>query len=316
MSATCPWCNAPRGLGPDCPRCGANYAKAEAIKQHGKAAAPPPAAPRETRAQEDTGQLLGIDDMPDRVEDPQLELKFCIAAIPAMLFVALLFNLSGLGHGLQRMFFAMPMHELGHAVTGWLCGFFAIPTLWVTRVPEEPTLLVSAILVVGMGTVMYRGWNAGKPGLVALGAVILALHAIGTLALQYHTAQMLIIFGGYGMGMILSVLLMASFFFGKDTNLYKGSLRWGFVAIGAAGFVDNFGVWVRSWRDHNDIPFGMQEGSGKSDPLKLVEDFNWTIETLVGRYMALGVCCLLVLVAVYAWGVWQAWKRVEADRPR
>jgi hypothetical protein len=28
---------APQADGPDCPRCGANYAKAEAIKKHGRA---------------------------------------------------------------------------------------------------------------------------------------------------------------------------------------------------------------------------------------------------------------------------------------
>ena len=44
MNATCPWCNAPRDAGPTCPGCGANYAKAEAIKAHGRAALPDAAA--------------------------------------------------------------------------------------------------------------------------------------------------------------------------------------------------------------------------------------------------------------------------------
>jgi hypothetical protein len=316
VAQTCPWCNAPRDPGPSCPKCGANYAKAEAIKQQGRAA--PVAAAVEPGNTELARKLADftVEEDPERVEDPLLEFKFCLAAIPAMLFIAVLFNITGMGHSLQRMFLAMPVHELGHAVTAWLCGFFAIPSLWVTRTAEDQSIFVSVALVGCVGYMMYRGWMAEKMGLVAAGAVILVLHAIGALVLEYHTTRALITFGGYGTGMILSVLLMASFFFGKDTNLYKGSLRWGFVAIGAAAFVDQFGVWVRSWRDHNDIPFGMQEGAGKSDPLKLVEDYNWTIETLVGRYMALGVSCLLVLAAVYAWGVWQAWKRVEADRKR
>ncbi len=30
MSATCPWCSAPRDKGPSCSKCGANFAKAAA----------------------------------------------------------------------------------------------------------------------------------------------------------------------------------------------------------------------------------------------------------------------------------------------
>jgi len=33
---------------------------------------------------------------------------------------------------------------------------------------------------------------------------------------------------------------MLSFYFGKETQLYEGGLRWGFLGIGAAGFADMF----------------------------------------------------------------------------
>ena len=140
------------------------------------------------------------------------------------------------------------------------------------------------------------------------GGVILLLQLVGTLGIQEKTAHMLVMFGGDGAGMILATLLMASFYFGKETNLYKGSLRWGFVAIGAAAFVDMFSVWWATRTDKGRIPFGEQEGAGLSDATKLVDDYGWTIAQLVNRNVTVGVLCLVALVAVYAWGAWQAWQ--------
>jgi len=42
--------------------------------------------------------------------------------------------------------------------------------------------------------------------------------------------------------------------------------------------------------------------------VRLVDWFAWTADQLVSRYVTLGVLCLTALGAVYAWGVWTAWK--------
>jgi len=250
---------------------------------------------------EESESLAGL----ESVEDPDLEWKFCVAAIPAMLLVAVAFHI--VTPFLQRTFLAMPVHELGHAITAWLCGYFAIPTLWKTLVPDERGFVAPLILAGGMAYLMYRASQAEKPALVGLGAGVLVLQAIGTLGIKFKTTQMLIVFGGDGMGMIIATALMATFFFGKDTQLYRGSLRWGFLAIGAAAFVDIFSVWNAARRDYGAIPFGEQEGTGLSDATKLVDDFGWTADQLIHRHIALGVCCLIALALVYAWGVRQAW---------
>ncbi len=240
------------------------------------------------------------------VGDPLLEWKFCVGALPAMLLIALAFHAFGLGHFLQRTFLTMPVHELGHAATAWLCGYAAIPTLWKTLVPEERGVVAPLLLAGGMGYMMWRAWQKENRLLAGLGGAVLLLLAVGTLGIKERTAEMLVVFGGDGLGMVLAVLLMASFFFGKGTQLYKGSLRWGFLAIGAAAFVDMFSTWVAARRDFLDIPYGEQEGGLLSDATRLVEEFGWRPEQLVYRYFALGVCCLAALAAVYAWGVWQA----------
>ena len=243
------------------------------------------------------------------VDDPELEWKLCVGALPAMLALGVLFHL--FAPFLQRTFLAMPVHELGHAITAWLCGYFAIQTLWKTLVPDERGFVAPLVLAGGMGWMMLRAWRAQRPELAALGVAVLLLGAIGTLGLKYKTTQMLIVFGGDGLGMVIATALMATFFFGKGTQLYRGSLRWGFLAIGAAAFVDIFSVWLAARRDYGRIPFGEQEGGPLSDATRLVDDFGWSADQLVGRYVSLGACCLIALALVYAWGVRQAWVSKE-----
>jgi len=239
------------------------------------------------------------------VDDPELEWKFCVGALPAMLVLGVLFHL--FTPFLQRTFLAMPVHELGHAVTAWLCGYAAVPIVWKTFVPEERGFVAPLLVLGAMGYLMFRAWQAEKAALLALGAGVVLLAVFGTLGIREKTAQMLITFGGDGMGMVLATVLMATFFFGKDTQLYRGSLRWGLIAIGAAAYVDMFSVWLAARRDYGRIPFGEQEGGLLSDATKLVDDHGWSADQLVNRYIALGVCCLIALTLIYAWGVRQAW---------
>ena len=300
-AAPCPWCSAPRGTGPTCPRCGANYAKAELIKTQGRALA----AAEEQLAVEQAvpAVIVGAEDR--AVDDPLLEWKICVAAIPAALGLGVLFHF--LTPSLQRIFFGMPVHELGHAITAWLCGYFAIPTLWKTLVfSESRGFLAPLLLAGGLGYLAYRAWLAEKYGYVAFLGALLVLQGFGTLVVSENTAEMLFTFGGDGMGMVLAALLMASFFFGKRTELYKGWLRWGFLLIGAAAFADMFGTWWVAQTNADAIPFGENEGSGLSDPMKLLEDYGWATKTIVRRYVLVGSGSLLALVLVYVWGVRRA----------
>jgi hypothetical protein len=173
-------------------------------------------------------------------------------------------------------------------------------------VPEARGFVAPLLLVGGMTFVAWRGWKRENYAMVALGVLVVLLALIGTLAIRPQTAQMLIVFGGDAMGMVLAAALMTTFFYGKDTQLYRGGLRWGFLAIGAASFVDMFATWVAARRDHGRIPFGEQEGGMLSDATRLVDEHDWTPDQLVRRFLAVGICCLVALAAAYAWGVWRA----------
>ena len=311
MAATCPWCQAPRAEGPNCPKCGANYAKAEQIKAQGRAQAVKAAAevlPVEPMAEPlGTPVLAGIDER--AVEDPELEFKLCVAAIPGMMLIALLFHF--LLPGMQRIVFGMPVHELGHAVSAWFTGFWAIPTLWKTIIPDERGMVAPVLLAAAIGWMMFSAWRAGKTYLVVRGVVLYALQGLGTFWLRQSTAIAIYTFGGDGLGMVLAAALMASFFFGKRTQLYKGALRWGFLVIGAAAFTDMAATWWRALFDRGAIPIGEIEGVGLSDAARLLGEHFWSERELVRRYAAVGAGSLAGLAAVYAWGVLMAWKKAR-----
>ncbi len=301
MAAMCPKCGIPRGKELQCPACGVIYAKADAAAAE-KAA-------REAALDAAVLKIPAGFSEPPAVDDPKLEFHLCLAAIPAALLLALVFHI--LTPGLQRIMLGMPVHELGHATCAWFTGHFAIPTLWKT--PTWDKGFVFPILFFGLLCWMvFSAWRAEKPGLAALGVFFIACQLFGTLILSEKNGDALVVFGGDGMGMVIATALMAMFFFGKDTQLYRGWLRWGFLFIGAAAFVDMFATWWAARTDFGRIPFGEQEYVGASDAVRLVDDFGWATEAMVRRYVALGLSCLAALAAVYAWGVWRAKKAADA----
>jgi hypothetical protein len=233
-----------------------------------------------------------------------------------MLLIAVVFQSMEWGRFVQRLVFTMPVHELGHAVTAWLCGFGAIPTVWVTIIMEERGFVAPLAVFAAIAWTLYRGWQLESRALLAAGGLVLLLQAILTLGVTEHTARSLIVFGGDGMGLALSILLMASFFLGKGTQLYKGSLRWGFLAIGAGAFVDINATWWAARRDSSEIPYTTRDNGLESDALRLVSEFGWTEAALVNRHIMACLACMAVLVLVYAWGVRKAWVKAQARETR
>ena len=67
-------------------------------------------------------------DRTDDFADLELEWKLRAFAVPAAIAVALVFHAWPTGHHVQRTFLSMMVHELGHAITAWWCGFGAMPT--------------------------------------------------------------------------------------------------------------------------------------------------------------------------------------------
>lgn len=250
----------------------------------------------------------------DDLVDLDLEWKLRAWAVPAALALAVAFHAWSMGHFLQRTFLSMMVHEAGHAVTAWWCGFKAMPTLWKTMIGESRTLVAELFVGLLCVAVTARWALAQRWALAACGAAAAALWLGGTFGLSVGEAQALITFGGDGGAMVLGTILMATFFVGRDTQIYRGALRWGFLVIGAAAFVDTFATWWSAQDDARVIPFGEIEGVGLSDPSKLKDVFGWKVDEIVDRYVTLGAACLVALAAVYAWGVWSARREAREAR--
>ncbi|MCP3144648.1 hypothetical protein [Pyxidicoccus xibeiensis] len=313
---TCLRCHAPRAPAPECPRCGIIYAKAEAraARQAMQALAPAPAPAEAAVVEPETQPLidpawlapppeLRSDVLPERTpdvngdaEEALFELKLRTWVLPASLLVAYLSVSSAFGFVVRL--FTMPLHELGHALTAWFCGFSAVPTLWKTLVFERSYGL-AALAAAGLGALAWQGWKRKRLGWVAAGGGLLFLQLIGTLLLSHRTGQMLISFGGDAGMMVLGTGLMTTFYSRPGSYMHEHGLRWGFVVIGAMSFMDGFNTWWKAKRDMADIPFGQNEGVGLSDASTLVDRYGWDERDLIRRYLVLGTLCLIFLAVLY-----------------
>jgi hypothetical protein len=231
-----------------------------------------------------------------------LERKVRRFALPVALAVcALLVSTSG-GRFLLRLFCGMWIHELGHAVTAWLCGFLAFPGPWLTPVSEGRSQTFSALLSAALLVLAVRCFLDGKSALAGLSLSVLALQLFGSHALSEDRAQMLVVFGGDACCLWGGALLMSAVYAPEGSWPRRDWLRFGFLFIGAAAFCDVFSQWWASRTEFDRIPFGHNEGQGLSDPSRLQETWGWSTDQLVGRYVTLGCLCLCALAALYLWG--------------
>ena len=188
----------------------------------------------------------------------------------------------------------MWVHESGHAVAAWLCGYVALPGPWFTpvgaaRSPLFELLLDGAVAFGGYQAWLRRRWF----WLIAAGAGLLAMLAC-TVLLSPASAQQFIIFSGDGGCFVLGTALMLTVYARETHPVRRNQLRWGFLALGALAFVDAYHVWSGPI----GTLFGENE-NGLSDATMLVERYSWPALVLKSRYLDLARACLAVMLVVY-----------------
>jgi hypothetical protein len=224
------------------------------------------------------------------------ELTYRLIAIPAALIGARL--LVSVAPFLTRIL-TMLVHECGHAITAWLCGFWAVPGLWFTPISPDRVFWITVAVagVVAFGACQF--WRFRRWKFVAAAAFILILQARLTL-LPLDQANALIAFGGDGGSIVLGTVLMSTFYVSRSSKIYENSLRWGFLGIGAIAFMDAFSVWTGP---RENIEFGEMGEGRPTDPSLMVDHYGWGISQMVERYVGLGILCLTILGLVYVIGI-------------
>jgi hypothetical protein len=213
-------------------------------------------------------------------------------ALPGALLVAWI--VVKISPGIVRLI-TMWVHETGHAVAAWVCGYQAFPGPWFTPVTEERSLAFSltvAALVVAGG---YRAWQRRQKFWIAAAATALVLMLLGTLVVSVSSAQQLITFFGDGGNLVLGTLLMLTMYAPASSVLRKNQLRWGLLVIGALAFVDALTIWTGPI---DQLPFG-ENDNGLSDPSMLTEQYGWTVQLLIDRYRQLSYFCLAAMGGAY-----------------
>jgi hypothetical protein len=284
----CPKCGFAQDQDPvECPRCGVVFAK---FLRADESAVPPLLSALPPAVQADLEQLRA-----DR-DEIRHELRARVLAFPCALIGAWMAVKTA--PGLVRIF-SMWVHESGHAVAAWMCGYSAWPGPWFTPVANERSVALVGLLVVLLGFGAFRAWQLGRRFWVVAATVTLLLTLCCTLVLNAGAARQLITFGGDGGCFVLGAALMLTVYARPDHPLRRERLRWALLILGALAFMDAYRIWSGSF---DRLPFGESE-NGLSDPSVLVEEFGWGVVLLVNRYLELARVCFLILTAAYIAGI-------------
>lgn len=200
--------------------------------------------------------------------------------------------------GLLRIFFGMWLHELGHASAAWLTGRWALPLPWFTF-SFSRSWLVTALLVLAVAALVRFGLR--RPSRLSLGlGVALGLATLVGHLLPTAWQEPFFTFGGEAGAMVFGALLSCGYLVRSHLRPFQGGLRFGWLVIGAASWVDATRLWWTCWKNPDEIPFGLEDGH-PSDATVLVDTWNWDADAMVRRFLFVAFLSLgLALVAFAA----------------
>jgi hypothetical protein len=211
---------------------------------------------------------------------------------------------------LLAAFLRMWTHEIGHAITAWLCGYIAIPTAWITiRFPERQHA-VSLLLAAGLLFGGYVAWRLERWFWVVVSAAVLVLLIAGNMRTAFQ-AEGLIVFGGDAGSFLVATVLMSTFYARPESALCRKQLRWGLLLIGAIAFMDTYATRAGGFEKIVGWIEDIDE-RGPTDLMQLTQMYGWAIGDMQARFLRVAHLCFVALAAMYAAGIMQAMQRKAA----
>jgi len=231
-------------------------------------------------------------------DDPLIQLY----ALPAAFGLALLATFAG--SPTPTWIFAdlpsMVLHELGHAVTAWIAGRFAVPIPFLTVVRDGRSA-TATVVVLGLACgAVFAGYRSRRPALIAFGALLALLH-MGAFALSEPQVREWFLFGGCAGHILFSTLLVVAFYVPLPDWLRWDFWRFGALLFGATALLYAAKIWFPAVRDASLVPMGSAVGDKKDGDMSiLVARFGWTAERLASVYAQLTLAGILLVACVYA----------------
>lgn len=250
-------------------------------------------------------------DDPDFPECAPLTLRQAALAMPAAMAFAALTHASQAA----RVFLGgarIPLHELGHAVLAWLCGYSAVPIPFgVTLRSAERSFVVWAVVAGALGYGLFRLLRARALGWAAFAGGLLLAQTICTWATREHTRELLITFGGSAGELVLPALLLVLFHQTLPHRLRWDLARWIALVIAAFILVQQTLTWRAARMDHDLIPWGSVMGED-GDMQRLEGDHGWGPSVIIARYVRTAHLSLALAFGAWLHRVVQAWREGEA----
>lgn len=248
---------------------------------------------------------------PDKVAEEQRKAKneftIRIFALPGALLFGCAVNWAV---PMLTAFLSMWLHESGHAIAAWFCGYAAFPTAWITIIPAERGRWISLVLGAIAAFGGYYALRLERWFWVAVSAGVLVLFVVGNLQPEAH-ARMLFTFWGEGGAYVLATVLMLTFYARLDSPLTKNQVRWGLLILGAMAFWSVYKRWGGGFENIAQFLEDTDDRGIPSDPRVLTLVYGWSTYKLIHAYWTVGRLCLIVLGGAYTAGLMQAHRLKE-----
>ncbi len=248
---------------------------------------------------------------PDAPPDAPLTLRQCLLAVPVSFAVVATVRATGVGtfllHGVR-----VSLHELGHALVAWACGWMSVPTPFgVTMTYPGRSLAVHLAVLAGCAA---GAWLSARHRAWALASVC-AGYALAALAFTWAVPERsqyaALSFGGCAGELVLGALLVMLAHADMPPRMRWGRWRWVALSLGACSFVAAALFWREAARDWELIPWDAALAD-TGDMTKLRDGHGWTEGKITRSYTVLSGLCLAGVLAAQGAAVWRAWSARRA----